>query len=112
MENRLKNYKTYFPNLSELEERLVEEGYLKLGFVKHSTNLDERIAFMDGTTKFSDMVSVLLNKKNNLSQLITEEEIIDYLDNPENYKELRERVRLDDKHRKASTKIINKKRNT
>lgn len=88
MENQLKSCKIYWPNLSKLEERLIKEGYLELGFVRNKGNVDdsERGAFLSGTTKFDDMVKVLLELNN--GNLIKEKEITKYMNNPDKHKEL------------------------
>lgn len=88
MVNQLKSCKRYWKNLSKLEERLIKEGYLELGYVKHDTNQEEseRIPFLTSTTKFDDMMKVLISLKGK-DRLVEEKDIIKYINNPDKHKD-------------------------
>jgi len=64
--------------LTKLERRLLDEGYWSFGFT--DPNKQEGVIF-HSTLKWDDMIVVILDGKNK-NQLITEQEIINYLDNP------------------------------
>ena len=50
------NYKDYFPALSEIENRLFEEGYWEIGFVDSWNKTNPMVV---NTTKWIDMMNVV-----------------------------------------------------
>jgi hypothetical protein len=95
----MKNYNDYF-NLSDLEKRLFEEEYFLLIF----TGNDKNVPIISHATKFTDMIQIILYKKGALNQIITEKEIIEYMDNPNTKENLKILEKI--KSNKIENKII------
>lgn len=74
------NYKHYFPRLSEIEERLFEEGYWTLGWVDTTTM--ETPIIVTHNIKWIEMINYFDTQIDFKKHIITPEMVEDYLDNP------------------------------
>lgn len=75
----MKSYKDYYWKLSDLEIRLLEEGYWKIGFVDSH---NRETPFIDDTLKYRKMIAYFFDQIDYRVEMITPEMIVDFMDNP------------------------------